>query len=131
MRLETTFAPNGELITVEAIVAGPRGEVPARLVLDTGSSATSLVPDLLDEIGYSARDGHAITSVYSALGREHGYILRIAQFTALGFTFHDFPVHVFELAARYQIDGLVGLNFLNRFNYEIRSAEGRIIVEQL
>ena len=38
---------------------------------------------------------------------------------------------VFELANRYGIEGLVGLNYLERFNYEIRSAEGRILVEKI
>jgi hypothetical protein len=35
---------------------------------------------------------------------------------------------VFDLG-HDDIDGLVGLNFLNQLNYEIRSAERRILVE--
>ena len=53
------------------------------------------------------------------------------EFEALGFTRSAFPVNVFELANRYGIEGLIGLNFLERFNYEIRSAEGRILVEKI
>jgi hypothetical protein len=37
-------------------------------------------------------------------------------------------VHVFDLG-HDDIDGLVGLNFLNQLNYEIRSTERRILVE--
>ena len=40
-------------------------------------------------------------------------------------------MNVFDLAERYGFDGLLGLNFLSRFNYEIRSAEGRILVEAI
>jgi hypothetical protein len=55
----------------------------------------------------------------------------LSRFTSLGFTLSDFPVNVFDLADRYGFDGLLGLNFLNQFNYEIRSEEGRIIVEKI
>ena len=58
-------------------------------------------------------------------------MLRVARFATLGFAMHDFPVHVFDLADRDTFHGLIGLNFLNRLNYEIRSAEGRILVEQV
>lgn len=89
------------------------------------------MPDLLDEIGYSPRDGKAITSVYSAIGKEHGYMLRLSELVVFGVARFDFLVQVFDLADRYGIDGLVGSSFLCRLNYEVRSAEGRILVEQI
>lgn len=131
MRHETSFDPESDLIVVNATVSGPRGSIPARLALDTGSAATVIIPDLLDEIGYSARDGMARTSVTSAIGEEHGYLLKVAQLDALGFTRTAFPVHVFDLANHFGIEGLIGLNFLRRFNYEIRSEEGRIVVDEI
>jgi hypothetical protein len=42
----------------------------------------------------------------------------------------SFPVHVFDLGHE-DIDGLVGLNFLSELNYEVRSAERRILVEKI
>ena len=47
----------------------------------------------------------------------------------LGLVANDFPVHVFDLGR--EISGLVGLNFLSLLNYEIRSAEQRILVERV
>jgi len=44
----------------------------------------------------------------------------------LGLSAESFPVHVFDLGG--DVSGLVGLNFLNQLNYEIRSAERRILV---
>ena len=49
------------------------------------------------------------------------------RFESLGFGFDDFLIHVHDLPSGYGIDGLLGLSFLKRFNYEIRSVEGRII----
>lgn len=131
MKHETPFDPDAELIVVNATIRGPRGSTVARMAIDTGSAATVIVPDVLDEIGYSARDGSARTSVTTAVGQEHGFLLKVEEFEALGFTLSAFRVNVFELANSYGIEGLIGLNFLERFNYEIRSAEGRILVEKI
>ena len=43
----------------------------------------------------------------------------------------EFTVNVFDLANGFGLDGLIGLSFLNQFNYEVRSAEGRILVEKI
>jgi hypothetical protein len=39
-------------------------------------------------------------------------------------------VHAQDLPEGWGIEGLVGLTFLRQFNYEIRSLEGRILVER-
>ncbi|TMQ14209.1 MAG: hypothetical protein E6J91_16110 [Deltaproteobacteria bacterium] len=53
----------------------------------------------------------------------------MAEFTVLGFTLTSFPINVFDLG-HDDIDGLLGMNFLSDFNYEIRSSEHRILVEK-
>lgn len=131
MRVETAFDPARDLIIVEAEISGPLGDTPLRLVLDTGAAESVVVPDIVDALGYSPRDAETVTSVYSAVGKEQGYILRVTHFSALGFTLPDVRIHVFDLADRYGIDGLIGLSFLREFNYEIRSGEGRILVEKV
>ena len=45
-------------------------------------------------------------------------------------TLPDYLIHVFDLATSDDIDGLLGLSFLDLFNYEVRSKEGRIRVER-
>jgi hypothetical protein len=60
---------------------------------------------------------------------ETGYILRVSELTVLGFTLARFPVNVFDLG-HDDIDGLLGMNFLSDFNYDIRSSERRILVEK-
>jgi hypothetical protein len=51
--------------------------------------------------------------------------------SALGFTCNDFRIHVHDLPEGIGIDGLLGLSFLRQLNYEIRSAEGRILAERI
>ena len=60
-----------------------------------------------------------------------GYMLRVTRFTSFGFTFSDFAVHVHDLPEGIGIDGLLGLSFLRHFNYEVRSQEGRILLDRI
>lgn len=110
---------------------GRRGEGPHRnLVIDTGAAETIVIPEVLDQLGYSAREGDQITVLRSAVGREHGYLIRVARFACRGFQLPDFQVHAHDLPEGWGIHGLVGLSFLRRFNYEIRSIEGRLLVDR-
>lgn len=126
--LETRFFRRRGLIFLEAEVVGPRGPKDVHLVLDTGSAATTLVPDVIEEIGYSARHGHKSALIHTAVGDEKGYWLRVSELTVLGVTTPDFAVTVFPLGHQ-GIDGLVGMNFLRHFNFEVRPREGRILAE--
>jgi predicted aspartyl protease len=55
-RLSSSFARERELIIVEAEIAGPATATEARLVLDTGAAATTLVPEVIERIGYARLD---------------------------------------------------------------------------
>jgi hypothetical protein len=77
----TSFDTTSELIIVTGHVWTPQGDesLELHLVLDTGAAETIIVPDLLDELGYSARKhGEQIAVMRSAAGREEGYMLRAA-----------------------------------------------------
>ena len=130
MRHETRFS-TGKLIVIPATIEGPRGTTVARMLLDTGATMTTVSPEMLDLVGYSPRDGGLRTRVHSAVGEEHGYQLQLAAFSALGVRLDDHLVNVLDLGHEDIADGLIGMNFLNELNYEIRSAEGRILVERI
>jgi predicted aspartyl protease len=130
MRSESSFEIDGDLIIVETVVSGPRGQRGMRLLLDTGSALTTLVPMVAAALGYSPADRVVRSVVRSPVGEERGFIICVAEFTALGFTLPGLHVNVCDLGFD-DIDGLLGMNFLNEFNYEIRSAERRILVENV
>ncbi len=128
IKLSSPFDYDDDLILIEVKLRGPRGTVRPRLVLDTGAAVTTLLPEIVDEVGYSARDGNKISRVRSAIGEEHGYSLHLAEFSALGVTTPNFMVNVFDLGHE-GFDGLLGMNFLRHFNFEVRPADLRILVE--
>lgn len=107
---------------------GPRGVSSRNLVVDTGAAATTLLPEVIDDLGYSARDGVQTKTMHTALSAEEGYTLEVAEFSALGVTTPDFMIHVFDIGHE-GFDGLLGMNFLRHFNFEVRPADQKIIVE--
>jgi len=128
----TTFDPEGDLIIVHARLWGAQGqERELRLVVDTGAGPTIIAPELLDELGYSARQhGEQVASTRSIAGREQGYMLRVKQLECLGLVEQEFRVYAQDRPSGWDIDGLLGLSFLRLLNYEVRSLEGRILAER-
>jgi hypothetical protein len=127
----TRFDPSDSLIVVKAWLWGPKGKAKLNLALDTAASHTHIVPDIVDELGYSPREGEGITVVHSAIGSEPGYLMRVSRFTALGFSSTDFRIHVHDLGEGVGVDGLLGLTFLRQFNLEIRPVEGRLLADRV
>jgi hypothetical protein len=54
----------------------------------------------------------------------------VAELTVLGVATRNFALTVFALRHE-DIDGLVGMNFLRHFNFEVRPADRQIVVELL
>lgn len=116
------------MLIVRAEVLGPAIATRVRLVVDTRAAATTLIPQVIQDIGYSQPDGYKKATVQTAVGGETGFWLRIAEFSVFGVTIPNFALAVFPL--RYPgIGGLVGMNFLRHFNFEVRPAERRIFLE--
>lgn len=122
----TAFDPNADLILVDVELGGLLGAKRYRFALDTACAETRVIPEAVEALGYSAREGDSLTAVTTALGREPGYRLRVARFVALGHALTNFRVNAHDLPEGAGIHGLLGLNFLRAFNYEIRSKEGRL-----
>jgi predicted aspartyl protease len=129
MRFESYFEIDGDLIIIGAILAGPKGHVRTHLVLDTGSALTTLVPGIVESLGYTSADRVARSVVRTAVAEERGYILRVSQLTALGFSLPGVHVNVADLG--HDIDGVLGMSFLNSFNFEIRPSERRLLAERI
>jgi clan AA aspartic protease (TIGR02281 family) len=130
-KISTFFSRSRELILVDAEVIGHSGRTTgARLVVDTGSAATTLTPSVVERIGYSRKDGYKDATVTTAIGEERGYWLHVAQLDVLGVATPNFAVTVFPLGHQ-NLDGLVGMNFLRHFNFEICPAMRLIHLEMI
>ena len=125
----TPFDAADELIIIPATIWNARGSYRELLMaVDTGSTETLVMPHITDELGYGAHLAEQITVIRSVLGREQGYLMSVARFSALGFDMPDFRMHVHDLPDGYGIEGILGLSFLRRFDYDVRSIRGELRV---
>ena len=128
-RITHPFVVDRELVVVDAVVTGKNARrAKARLVVDTGSAATTLTPKVISRIGYSRRDAYKDATVTTAIGEERGYWIHVAELVVLGVATPNFPITVFPLGHR-DIDGLVEMNFLRNFNFEVRPSECLIYLD--
>jgi hypothetical protein len=131
LRTTTSFSPDRKLILVRSELWGPLGPAKLRLAFDPGATITLIIPSALDILGYSPLDGTKITTTTGVVEEQLGYEIHVHRFAALGFAFTDFLVNAQDLHERAGIHGLLGLNFLRHFNYEVRSEEGLIHLEAI
>ena len=128
----TRFDPTRDLIYVPGFVWSVHGDAtPLNFVVDTGAAMTIVTPDILDALGYSAREhGEQVAITRGVAAHEQGYTLRVQRLACLGFEEPNVLVYAQELPSVWGIDGLLGLSFLRMLNYEVRSLEGSIRAER-
>ena len=108
-------------------IFGPTDWAKARLVFDTGSEFTIIDTELIESIGYSARDGTEIASVQGATeDRQSGYMLKLKQFLMFGLRFNDLTVGAFDFAhfSRFGVDGVIGFDLIKRLHLEMDGPNG-------
>lgn len=125
------FERSGDLMTITAKVWGAHGSREVLLVIDTGAAATTIEPTLLNELGYSPREAIMRTRVPTPAGVQHGQLFRVSRFQALGAEFSSFVVQALALGDAYGVDGLLGMNFLENFNFAVRPRDLQIHLEPL
>lgn len=108
---------------------GPRrAEARLRMVLDTGAGMTIIAPAVLQSLGYGPHHRESRTVIRSAVGEERGYTVRVKHFRCLGFDFINTLIHEHALPEGWQIDGLLGWDILQRFDFDVRPQEGHLVV---
>lgn len=123
----TSLRCAGRLLVIKARLwdrGGGAGDV--NLALDTAATETLITPRTLARFGYHTADALRVTTIRSAVGVERGYLLRVARLWALGFEVQNEIVHAHELPEQDDIDGLLGLRFLDRLDYTVWSRRNEV-----
>ena len=113
---------------VKAIVTGRSLQFRGRFVVDTGAAMTIIRTPKIDALGYSALDGTSRFSTESVIGKEDGYCLKVEAFEIFGMKFENLEVGALDLPAHYNIDGLIGMNVLSKFNWCLHPQVSQISV---
>lgn len=103
------------LLSVYAVVSGPRTWRSLKLAVDTGATYTMLPPDLLMDVGYDPTRTRQRMELSTANGLVLVPLLRVHQLKCLGLTVKDVEVVAHHLPPESPVEGLLGLDVLVHF----------------
>lgn len=133
MKAETHYygSASRDVVLLPGKIYGPLGDQNVHFVFDPGAHRTIIAVALTDYLGYQANFSSKKTSTTSIVGKEFGYTVVIKQLNVLGFEFKNVEIAVFDLPEKYGIDGLIGLDLLERFEVTLRHRDRMIRFDDL
>jgi len=106
------FNPKEGLIIVPARLFGPEGDIIAQLALDTGATGTLINWDIAMIIGYDPAIAQERVQITTGSGVEFAPRIEISKIEALGRMRRNFALICHTLPPSANVDGLLGLDFL-------------------
>lgn len=122
------FDPKAGLILVKTKLYGPRGDTVVNLALDTGATCTLVSWETAVLVGYDPASNQQRIPITTGSGVEYCPKLNLLGVEALGKTVKNLEVLCHTLPPTSRVDGLLGLNFLRRFNVRLNFKEGYITI---
>jgi predicted aspartyl protease len=120
---------SGNLLFLRASINGTNGDsLRVRLLVDTGSSYTTLPINLLEDLGYDISTAAKRIAIMTAGGMGRAPVLPISTFNCLGQSFNDFPIVALDLPFNPLMSGLLGMDFLSRIGATIDIKKAQIVV---
>ena len=98
-----------------------------KLIVDTGAAMTMLSWEILEGLGYNPAGTRERVRLVTVSGVEFVPRITVESFYCLGEEVRDFPVICHDLPFNY-VDGLLGMDFLRRFDVTIHPKRGIIEV---
>ena len=106
----------GNVLVANAAVGGKNNQLrKIKLLVDTGSSYTVIRSTLLKSIGYESQQLSPSVKIATAGGMINGPVVKVSWFSCLGQQIHEFPIVAYNLPAVTYVEGLLGIDFLNRY----------------
>ena len=116
------------LLVVYPLFKGPSDSKILRMVIDTGATTTIIPPKVAVAIGCDPAESKQRMSIITASGTEYLPVVKVPLVRCLGGEVRMLPVVCHDLPAQSTIDGLLGLDFLDRIPafQEFRRAVSRL-----
>lgn len=120
---------HGQLLMLKSLLEGPEGKAYTKLLLDTGSAYTIISQEILENIGCSPAVAKKRQRIITGSGYEIVPAVHLNRFHCLGKSIEDFEVLAHTLPFGTYVDGLLGMDFLNRFEVEIKIGPGEVRIK--
>jgi len=121
--VEVQFDLTQEVVTLQGHI---NGEHPAKFILDTGASSVVITNELASRVGASTQFENIPVFVQTAGGVVDAYPSKLAEVAIGGAKVQDLPILVCDTMGN-DVDGLLGTNFLRRFQVAIDHESGKIL----
>lgn len=106
----------GNLLWVRGAVSGNDGSViVVRLLVDTGSSFTVLPTRVVESLGCNLRKPLRNIATVGASSIINAPMVTVPWFNCLGQRIDNFPIVAYTIPAAAFVDGLLGMDFLSRY----------------
>lgn len=131
MRRTFNFDTSEPLPLVFAKIQGKLRKRPIRLVFDTGAFMTQITTSVVEELGYSARDGVRRISAYGPSGPiDEGYAVEVKHLELFGKKFGGLIVAAYDFRNLEAdgIDGLLGFDVIKQLHLEMNGPKGELVV---
>lgn len=125
--VEVRFRPWGGTIPVKGLLDE---RVPAAFLVDTGASYTTITSALARELGIADLDQRPRVRFRAASGDIDAPLVQIKSLRIRDAYVEDITVAICDTCGDGLIDGLLGLNFLQRFNVEIDGPSGKLVLRK-
>ncbi|MCY6490139.1 MULTISPECIES: retropepsin-like aspartic protease [Leptolyngbya] len=120
---------SGNLLFLRASIRGLNGDsLRVRLLLDTGSSYTTLPFKVLEDLGYEPSIATRQISIMTAGGMSRAPVLPISAFDCLGKTFTNFSIVALDLPFNPLMSGLLGMDCLSQIGAVIDVQKAEILM---
>lgn len=101
-----------------------------RLVIDTGASLTTLTQRSFEALAQDIRFTEVGPQLFNtANGPSQGMVYRVAQLRLGEYQLSNVPVAVLDFDAPDNIDGLLGMNVLSQFRFEVDQDAHRLLLQ--
>ena len=94
-----------------------------RLLIDTGASLTIFTPDVLEQRGIRYQDTGRTGVFNTANGRVRAPVYKLDSLAVGDWEVRQIEIGILDLGGRSGVDGLLGMNFLNHFQFFIDQNE--------
>ncbi len=119
---------HGYLLMLKSFIEGAEGKAYPRLLLDTGSAYTIISQEILENIGCSPVTAQKRQRIITGSGYEIVPVISVNRFHCLGKIIENFEVLAHTLPFGTYVDGLLGMDFMNRFEVEIKIYTGEVFI---
>ncbi len=100
------------------------------MALDTGARRTVVTPWVAAELGFNPQKLESATRIVGATGPGSASLLSVESVSVLGLEVADLQIVCYPLPAALGVQGVLGLDFLNRFRVVIDGPAETVTISQ-